>query len=468
MRFFKTIKFRLTMWYLVTLVVLLFVFGTAAYFMLSHNLHQNLDDSLRTRANELQGSLRVTNSGVEFDERLSELVLIYDANENLMQRLGPNVEFVNIAGIVKQALFGETSFLTAVTTDGQEVRLYATPFTVNSKTRIAVVIGSPLSEISGVLETFRSILGFSALALVILAGIGGMFMTNRTLRPVERITGTAQEIGESDLNRRIDVRSEDELGRLAVTLNRMMERLETAFDRQRQFAADASHELRTPLSIIQAESSLALDKERTAAEYRKALELVSQEVTYMSAILGKLLFLARGDAGKEPMDFKDVNLRELIEGLASDVEVLAREKGLEFNLGTIENLTIKGDRVQLRQLFLNILENAVRYTPCGGSVSISVARNKETAVVTISDTGIGIAPEHLPHIFQRFYRVDKARSRAEGGSGLGLAIAKYIAEAHGGKIDVESQVSKGSIFCVTLPLAREPVLQQRGRELGYR
>jgi signal transduction histidine kinase len=219
--------------------------------------------------------------------------------------------------------------------------------------------------------------------------------------------------------------------------------------------------LRTPLSIIQAESSLALDRERSTAEYRKALEVISQEVTYMSDIIGKLLFLARGDAGKEPVEFKDVNLKELIEKLASDIEVLARDKGVGFNIGPLENLTVKGDRMQLRQLFLNLLKNAVTYTPSGGNISSSVARQKEKAVVTISDTGIGISPEHLPHIFERFYRVDKARSRAQGGTGLGLAIAKYVAEAHGGKINVESQVNKGSIFQVTLPLAMEPALQQK-------
>ena len=452
MRFFKSIKFRLTMWYVLSLVALLLIFGTTAYLMLSHGLYQNLDDALRTRVNEMQGSFKMEEGRINFAERLSELILIYDANETLVQRLGPNVEFVNIGGLVKQALFGEDSFLTATTSDGQEVRLYAAPFSIDSKTRIAIIIGRPLAEIKGVLRTFRSILGFSTLTLVVLASIGGVFMTSRRLKPVDGITRTAQEIGERDLNRRINVRSEDELGRLAVTLNRMMERLESAFDRQRQFTADASHELRTPLAIIQAESSLALSKERTTAEYRKTLELVSQEVTYMSAIIGKLLFLARGYAGKESLDFKDVNLKELILELASDLEVLASDKGLGLNIGPLENLAVKGDRVQLRQLFLNILENAVRYTPSGGNISGSLSRRKQTAVVAISDTGIGIPPEHLPHIFERFYRVDKARSRAQGGSGLGLAIAKSIAEVHGGEITVESQVGKGSTFQVTLPI----------------
>jgi heavy metal sensor kinase len=280
-----------------------------------------------------------------------------------------------------------------------------------------------------------------------------MFMANRTLKQVDHITDIAREIGEGDLSRRIDIRSEDEMGKLAATLNWMILRLETAFRKQRQFAADASHELRTPLAIIQAESSLALDKRRTQAEYRKSLELVSQEVSYMAEIIGKLLLLARSDAAEETADFQEVNLKDLLRDVSSVVESLAQEKGLVFTLGALDNLTVKGDRLKLRQLFLNILDNAIRYTPSGGAVSGSLVRKEGNAYVTVCDTGAGIPPEHLPHIFDRFYRVDNARSRADGGTGLGLAIASSIAKLHGGEIQVESQVGKGSAFYVTLPLA---------------
>lgn len=455
MRFFKSIKFRLTIWYLIVIAVLLLVFGAVAYFMLSHYLYQNLDDSLRTRVTELKATLQVEEDVAIVVEEPTELALIYNANGTLLQRFGSNVEFTNIDGLVRQALVGQDSFLTVATTDGQEVRLYAAAFNANFNTRVAIVVGQPTTEIEDVLETFRYILGISGLAIIILAVMGGWFMANRALEPVGHITRTAQEIGESDLSRRINVRSEDELGRLASTLNRMIARLEAAFNRQRQFTADASHELRTPLAIMQAESTLALSKKRTEDEYRKSLELLSQEIVYMSAIIGKLLFLARSDAGKEPLNIEEVNIKELLSELASDVEVLAKEKGLQFILSPLENLTIKGDRTKLRQLFLNILENAVRYTPSGGSISCSVVKKGETAIVDISDTGIGIPPEHLPHIFERFYRVDKARSRAEGGVGLGLAIAKYIAEVHGGRIEVESKVGVGSTFSVALPLVKK-------------
>jgi heavy metal sensor kinase len=355
--------------------------------------------------------------------------------------------------MVQQALFGKSSFQSATTTEGQEVRLYAAPFNADSSTRIAIVVGRLPSDIRNVLAIFRMVIINSALAVVLLAGIGGMLLAGRTLKPVEHIADTAQGISESDLSRRIDIQTDDELGRLASTLNRMIGRLDEAFKKQRQFVADASHELRTPLAVIQAESSLGLEKKRTQAEYQKSLELVSQEVVYMSEIVGKLLLLARSDAGLDPDNFQDVNVMDLLTELSQDVEALAQEKGLRFSLGPMDNLTIKGDRLKLRQLFLNILDNAVRYTPSGGSVSGSLVRKNGSAVVSIEDTGIGIPAEHLPYIFDRFYRVDKARSRADGGTGLGLSIAISIAKVHGGGIEVESQVGAGTTFRVVLPLA---------------
>lgn len=457
MSIFKSIKVRLTVWYLIAIVLLLAAFGAVAYFMLSKNLHRNLDEALRARVAELQNSITIKDHQISLEQKFNDLILIYDADSALLQKLGPNVRFSNIEEMVQQALFGQSSFLTAPTTEGQDVRLYAAPFNLDSRTRIAIIVGRPTREIQDMLSIFRVVIIYSALAVVLLAGIGGMFLMNRTLKPVDHITDIAREIGEGDLSRRIDIQSEDEMGRLATTLNGMIARLEEAFQKQRQFAADASHELRTPLAIIQAESSLALDKKRTQAEYRRSLELVSQEVTYMSEIIGKLLLLARNDAGSEPSNFQEVNVRDLFTELSSDVEALAQEKGVVFNLGPMDNLTVKGDRFKLKQLFLNILDNAIRYTPSGGTVSSSLVRKNGSAIVSISDTGMGIPTEHLPFIFDRFYRVDKARSRADGGMGLGLAIAISIAKLHGGKIEVESQVGKGSTFHIILPLLESPM-----------
>jgi len=288
-----------------------------------------------------------------------------------------------------------------------------------------------------------------------------LFLADRALRPVDRITRTAQKIGERNLSHRIEVHSEDELGRLALTLNQMIARLEDAFRHQQQFTADASHELRTPLSVIQAEATLALGKQRREKEYREALETISQEASYMSSIIDKLLFLARSDIRREQYNFEEVNLRELVIDLATSIEALAQEKGLEFEVGTVKDLVVRGDKDRLRQLLFNILENAIKYTKTG-KVSISAVQKDKMAVVVIADTGAGIPSQDLPHVFERFYRVDKTRSREEGGTGLGLAIAQEIAEAHGGKIEVESELNKGSTFSVTLPIS--PVASSSGKK----
>ena len=254
--------------------------------------------------------------------------------------------------------------MTTDTTDNQGIRLYATAFRDPFDGQaIIIVVGQLTTEITNVLHTFMYIIIFAMIGVLILAGLGGLFLADRVLRPVERITKTAQKIEGSDLSQRIDVKTDDELGRLAVTLNEMIGRLEESFNRQRQFTADASHELRTPLAIMQAEATLALSKERAPDDYRKSLETISQESDYMSAVIGKLLFLARSDAGKEQLNFEDVDLKEVITRLAANIEVLAQDRGIKFTVDAKDDVDVSGDKVKLRQLFTNILENAVRYTP---------------------------------------------------------------------------------------------------------
>ncbi len=449
----KSIKFRLTLWYLIAIVILLVVFGTVAYYLLSKNLYRNLDESLRARVIELVGSIKIEGSRVEFEQKVNELVMVYDADGALIQRLGPNVEFENIDKTVREALFGKSSFVSASTPNGPDVRLYAAPHNVDSQTRVAIVVGRLPNDILSMLAIFRMVILNSSLLLLFLAGVGGLFLAERTLKPVERITDIARGIGESDLSRRIDVETDDELGRLSETLNEMIGRLEDAFTKQRQFVADASHELRTPLAVIQAESSLVLEKSRTEPEYRKALELVSQEVSFMSDIVGKLLLLARSDAGTEPMEYQTVDVAGLLTELVQDVDVLAQDKDQTLSAAPMESMTVRGDRTKLKQLFLNILDNAVRYTPSGGRIACTLVRQDGKAVASIADSGIGIAAEHVPYIFDRFYRVDKARTYTEGGTGLGLAIASSIAKMHGGEIKVESREGAGTTFTVVLPLA---------------
>ena len=447
MKFFKSIRTRLTLWYLGFIVVLLLIFSSVAYLMLDYNLYNNLDNSLQTRIAQLN-----TPSGII--PKLNEVVLSFNANGTLAGETGGiTVDASKLSGLVKKVMSGQNAYLSTVTTKNEGVRLYAAVFLNPFSGEPSVwIVGQSTTEITDVLHTFIYVIIFAMVGVIILAGIGGLFLAERALKPVQRITETAQKIEGSDLSQRIDVKTDDELGRLAATLNDMIGRLEESFNRQRQFTADASHELRTPLAIMQAEATLALSKERTPDDYRKALETISQESDYMSSVIGKLLFLARSDAGKEQLSFEDVDIKELITGLSANIEALAQDKGIKFTVDAKETLTVSGDKVKLRQLFINILENAVRYTPADGNIAVSLVQKDANAVVSIADTGIGIPPEHLPHIFERFYRVDKARARADGGVGLGLAIAKIIAESHKGTIAVASEVGKGTTFTISIPL----------------
>jgi len=461
MSFIHSIKFRFTMWYLLVLAVLLIALSAGVYFYLSRSLYRSLDDSLELRSTQLSSIPAILESirQGEFQEELGEFVILYFYSGDQLMEMSPQGISIPLSGeFISQAIAGASLFTTIQTEDGEGLRLLAVPINISilgpppGIQPAALIIARSTKQIDQALAGLLRTLIIAVPLALALAAAGGIFLARRALKPVDKIAQTAQEIEESDLSRRINVNTKDELGRLAATLNEMIGRLEKAFQRQKQFTSDASHELRTPLAVIEAESTLALQKERPSSDYRQSLEIISQESRQMSSLIDQLLTLARADAGKEQWNFTEVDLGKLIGNLSTDVEVLCQEKGLSFQLGQSQDLVVKGDEARLRELFMNLLDNAIKYTPAPGTVSVSFRREGQMAVVAIMDTGIGIPAEDIPFIFERFYRVDKSRSRAEGGSGLGLAICRHIAEAHGGKIEVESQVGVGSTFSVWLPL----------------
>jgi heavy metal sensor kinase len=457
MSFIHSIKFLFTIWYLLVLAFLLGTLSAGVYFYLSRSLYRSLDDSLELRSNQILSVPPVLES--IWQEELGEIVMLYFYTGSQLVEVSPPGISISLSDeFIYQAINGRSLFTTVEVTEGEGLRLLAVPIHLGipgmplSTQPGALIIGRSTRQIDQALHGLvRTLVIAVPLALAVAAG-GGIFLARRALKPVDKIAQTAQEIEETDLSRRINVNTRDELGRLAATLNAMIGRLEKAFQRQKQFTSDASHELRTPLAVIEAESTLALQKERPPSDYRQSLETISQGSKQMSSLIEQLLTLARADAGKEQWNFTEVNLGRLIANLSADVEILCQEKGLSCQLGQIQDLVVKGDGARLRELFMNLLDNAITYTPSPGTVSVSLRREGGMAVVAIKDTGIGIPAQDMPFIFDRFYRVDKSRSRANGGTGLGLAICRYIAEAHGGKIEVESQVGAGSTFSVWLPL----------------
>jgi heavy metal sensor kinase len=467
MNFIHSIKFRFTLWYLLILAATLILLCAGVYFLLSQTLYRSLDDSLQKDATEMSRSATVyediSRGDIKQPPRDLLMLCFYSGDE--LVRISDKNRYILDDETVKQVIRDKRLLFTANSTGEEKLRCFGTQLPRENedsiprifpregeKRPVVLIVGRPVAQIEESLNELLRVFIIAIPACLAIAGGGGIFLSRRVLKLVDTITQTALEIEESDLGRRIDVKTKDELGRLALTLNQMIGRLEKAFQRQKEFTSDASHELRAPLAIIQAESTLALQKDRDASSYRQSLETVSQEVENMAKIIDQLLMLARSDAGKSQLIFEEINLAEVLQDLTSDINVLCQDKGLSLEINTGAQVSIQGDKVNLRRLFLNVLDNAIRYTPHGGIISISLSQEAQTAFVTITDTGVGISKEHIPHIFDRFYRVDKARSRAEGGSGLGLAICRQIVEAHGGGISVASQAGQGSTFSIRLPV----------------
>jgi heavy metal sensor kinase len=291
--------------------------------------------------------------------------------------------------------------------------------------------------------------------VVALAIAGGLFLAGRALDPIDRITRTAARIGaERDLRRRVGLpHTGDEVGRLAATFDAMLEQLERAFERERQFTADVAHELRTPLAALISQADVALSRRRSAEAYRQALEAIQRDSTRLAQLVEQMLQVARADAGQQPLVFERLDLGQLAVEVVRSLEPLAAERGVCLETAAGEAVWVRGDQVQLAQALTDLVDNGIRYVQTGGQVYVAVRGVVGVAEVRVADTGPGITAEHLPRLFDRFYRADASRAHQGGGAGLGLAICRWIIEAHGGQIAVQSELGRGTTFTVHLPLA---------------
>ena len=464
---FKSIRSRLTAWYVTLLAIILILFSVLLNYFLAKRLHESVDNSLTVSATVVATSatMRLGNSPLPglnqlFEQfmnqgNLNKFYRIYDGSGNVGSR-SKNIsasQFPLSQGAYADALEGKNSYETFTVGGQQPIRVITMPILFEGKLINLVQVGTSLEAVQETLRNLKIFLFTAVPSVLILAALFARFMARRALKPISRIIDTAREIGQGqELSKRIPVlKIKDELGQLALTFNEMMNRLENSFAQMRQFSSDASHELRTPLTVLKGQNELILSKQRKPEEYQEVISSNLEEINYMSKVLEDLFVLSKSDENQVNIDYKPVDLRALVEEVCKHAEILAEEKNIKIIIAFLELIEIQGDEVRLRQMVWNVLQNGIKYTQQGGELKISLQNEGDFALLTIQDTGIGIPEEDLPLIFNRFYRVDKARTRDEGGSGLGLSICRQIAEAHKGKIEVESKLGVGTRFKICLP-----------------
>lgn len=463
------IRAKLTLLYTSILGIGLVLFGWFLYFSLSKTLLYAVDGRIRAVAEIM---IRTPIRSSKTFDLPHDFDLIFDRFFGI-RTSGKFIQIIDPSGKVRwrssslkdlsipfsrkafmNALEGKVTYETIDHVGSYPMRVMTYPVIEGGRVLYFLQIGSSLEDVRDALRNLFYILYLTIPVATLLAGIIGWLMATKALRPVDEITRTARRITAEKLNERIRIGRQDEIGRLAETFNEMIARLEASFNRIKQFTADASHELRTPLTILKGETEIALRTEDTIQGLKKTLVSNLEEIDRLSKIVNDLLFLSRMDSGREEFHLQDVSLDMIVQEKYEQMKALAMKKGIEMHIGKKEGVHVKGDPVKLRQLLLNLLDNAIKYTPPGGKVWLSLNRVDGFARITVSDTGIGIPEEDLPHIFERFYRADKARR--DGGSGLGLSICKLIVEAHKGRIDVKSTPGKGSTFEVYIPLTERP------------
>ena len=463
MRRLRTLRVRFALWTAGLLLGALLLFGVFVYSNMSYSLVTAVDETLRLTAVQLKAETEVRRGSLVLVENPIEepqyaplreaglSVLLLDMSGEILQEYGPYLALPRLNPAILTPNHQGEYTTTSDPATGALLRVFTSPvFDDDGQPVGALQVVQGLKSVSDTLNLLMLTLLLAGPLIVLGASVGGYLLAGRALAPIDEVTRTARRISGSDLSTRLHLpATDDEVGRLVATFDSMLERLDAAFRRERQFTADASHELRTPLAAMQAIIGGTLSRRRSPEEYEQALTDLDHETGQMRTLTEGLLHLARDDAARTTNRFEHVDLTLLLRDVADSLSPLADEKQLELITDIPQTgLEMMGDSDDLIRLFVNVLDNAIKYTDVG-SVSLTAhAKNGNTLVVTIRDTGLGVAPEHAARIFDRFYRVDESRSKA--GSGLGLAIAQSIARAHGGTITVESTVGVGTTFVTSL------------------
>ena len=461
MRRFKTLRVRFALWVSALLFAALAVFGAFVYTSLARGLTAAVDDSLRLSASQAIAAVSFEGGEVDISDSIPEgsitadlvergyTIRVLSSEGTVLQAFGPYRTFPVDPNVLAAAGEGRSTFTTLPDLqEGDAVRFFTAPVFEDNRLSGIVQVAQDLGDINDTLNRLLAILLLATPLLVCLAGLGGYFLAARALAPIDAMTRTARRISAENLSARLNLPAmDDEVGHLAATLDEMLARLDESFRRERQFTADASHELRTPLAAMQAILSVIRQERRTPEDYEQALDDLTEQTDRLRALTEDLLRLARDDL-RQAVVRDTVDLTALLLDVSDWLRPMAEAKGLALDCSIPDGLLITGDSDELIRLFVNLLDNAIRFTESGTITTSARQPDRGIIYVTISDTGCGIASEHLPHIFDRFYRVDPSRSTR--GAGLGLAIALEIARLHGGTIEVSSQVGKGTEFVVQL------------------
>jgi len=452
-----SIRWRLTLWNTLSVAALLVVCGLLVYGMLQRAMYRQIDQLLESQFEELREDRRMATDHEsriphwvhEFKEHVNVFAVVYDSQGQVYAR---TEELPNDSVPVEPTeASAEPNFAT------QYLPIIGSQRTLTGRLpaggeQFSVVLMAPLADVEANLGRVRTVLITALPVSLLLAGAIGYLLSRKALAPIERLRARTDEITADKLDQRLPVDNpDDELGRMTETINEMIARLERSFDEIRRFTADASHELRTPLAVLRTEVEVAMSKPLDQSQQRNLLSSVLEECQRLTALTDQLLTLSRNDAGMTQYAREPIDLASLVEEIVEMMTPLADAKQQTISFHGRGAAMITGDSSRLRQVFYNLLDNAIKYTPGQGRIEVTVNTTDNEATVFIADSGIGIPAAHLPHVFDRFYRVDKARTREEGGTGLGLSIAKTIVAAHDGEIEVTSEEGKGTTFTVTLP-----------------
>ncbi len=463
-----TIRTKLAIWFsILTAVVLTFLAGIR-YTGYKQVLQSQKDYSLKVVADILDTSIpRKTPKKDDIQVAVSRMIREYpdielkgilievcDASRSILfvSSLSEAERLPLTEEMWDKALLRKISIMTLPALDGDtSMRILTKPVFNRNKLVYLIQVGSSTHDIDNTLENLLLVNLFLIPTTTILLGGGGWLLTKRALKPLDAVIKASHRISSGDFHHQIETsETSSEIRDLTGAFNQMIERLEASFQQIQSFSENASHELRIPLSILRGQTELSLKRFRSGEEYRKTLESNLEEILRMEKIVEKLLFLSKADRGEIEINRAEVDASSLLEYVYEQFQIPAKEKNIHLTLDTNEPALIKGDEILLRELLLNLLQNAITYTPESGEIMLSLSREEEQILISVADTGCGIPEDEIPHIFDRFYQVDKSRSTQ--GHGLGLSLCKWIVESHKGRITVESAVGKGSRFTVYLPV----------------